>query len=105
MGGAGGDDAELPPAGRIERRGRARVDVQMQDFRRDEAIRRVVPASERILVCVSPSPMSAKLVRSAKRLAVALRGEWVAAYVETPGTAGLSDADRARVEQNLRRAE
>lgn len=82
-----------------------RVDDQMQDFRRQQAVRRVVPASERILVCVSPSPLSARLVRSAKRLAAGLRADWVAAYVETPASARLSEADRNRVEQNLRLAE
>ncbi|TMB86805.1 MAG: sensor histidine kinase KdpD, partial [Chloroflexi bacterium] len=82
-----------------------RVDDQMQDFRRQEAIRTVVPASERILVCVSPSPLSARLVRSAKRLAAGMRSDWVAAYVETPASARLSERDRQRVEQNLRLAE
>src|SRR4051794_8024224 len=82
-----------------------RVDAQMQDFRREESVGAVIPASERILVCVSPSPMSARLVRSAKRLAAGLRAEWVAAYVETPASARLSERDRHRVEQNLRLAE
>jgi len=82
-----------------------RVDAQMQDFRREESGGAVIPASERILVCVSPSPMSARLVRSAKRLAAGLRADWFAAYVETPASARLSERDRLRVEQNLRLAE
>jgi two-component system sensor histidine kinase KdpD len=82
-----------------------RVDDQMQEYRRQESVPRVVPATERILVCVSPSPLSSRLVRSAKRLASGLKAQWVAAYVETPASAGLPEEDRRRVEQNLRLAE
>lgn len=82
-----------------------RVDAQMLDYRRTSGVTETWPASERVLVCVGPSPMSRRLVRSAKRLAADLRAEWVAAYVETPGAAGLSDRDRQRVEQTLRLAE
>src|SRR5436190_19164021 len=45
-----------------------RVDAQMDDFRRDTGVRASWPASERVLVCVGPSPMSQRLVRSARRL-------------------------------------
>src|SRR3982751_5837346 len=41
-----------------------RVDAQMQEARREAGVRATWPASERVLVCVSPSPMSARLVRS-----------------------------------------
>ncbi|CAA9380313.1 MAG: Osmosensitive K+ channel histidine kinase KdpD, partial [uncultured Phycisphaerae bacterium] len=36
-----------------------RVDEQMQQHRREERVRHVIPASERVLVCVGPSPLSA----------------------------------------------
>jgi two-component system sensor histidine kinase KdpD len=80
-----------------------RVDAQMDDFRRDNAVRATWPATERILVCVSPSPLSARLVRAAKRLAAGLKATWIAAYVETPKP--INAADRLRVEQNLHLAE
>jgi two-component system sensor histidine kinase KdpD len=82
-----------------------RVDAQMQDYRRDERVRKIIPASERVLVCVSPSPLSARLVRSARRLAAGLRAKIIAAYVETPTSARMSDQSRRRVEENLRLAE
>jgi len=82
-----------------------RVDEQMLDFRRASGVKETWPASERVLVCVGPSPMSRRLVRSAKRLATSLRAELVAAYVETPGSARLSERDRRRVDQTLRLAE
>src|SRR5207244_4920394 len=80
-----------------------RVGAQMDDFRRDTGVRQLWPVTERILVCVSPSPLSARLVRAAKRLAAGLKADWIAAYVETPKAISL--ADRQRVDQNLRLAE
>jgi two-component system sensor histidine kinase KdpD len=44
-------------------------------------------------------------VRAAKRLATGVRGEWIAAYVETPYTTNLSQTDRDRVNQTLRLAQ
>jgi len=85
------------------RRTAERVDAQMQDLRRHQGTHDAWAATERILVCVGPSPLSARLVRSAKRLADGLKAAWIAAYVETPAT--MSQADRDRVAQTLRLAE
>jgi two-component system sensor histidine kinase KdpD len=63
------------------------------------------PASEQMLVCVGPSPTSAKVIRSAKRMADRLHAEWTAAYVETPQSNFLSAEERQRLLQNLRLAE
>ncbi len=82
-----------------------RVDSEMQVYRQDKAVEPVWPAGERILVCVSPSPMAARLVRAAKRMAVGLHAEWITVYVETPHSAQLPDAARSRVIQTLRLAE
>ncbi len=87
------------------RRTAERVDVQMQTYRQDKSVDQVWPAGERILVCISPSPLSTKLVRAAKRMATGLRAEWIAVYVETPRTAYLPEADRNRMIQTLRLAE
>ena len=86
------------------RRTAQRVDAQMQDFRRENRVRGVWPAGERLLVCVSPSPLSARLVRSTKQLADGLKAQWTAAYVEGPSAARLPQADRDRVSQTLRLA-
>src|SRR5262249_41708663 len=82
-----------------------RVDQQMRSQRRVEGVERAWPVAERILVCVSPSPDSGRLVRAARRMARGLRAEWIAAYVETPAALRMSEADRERVAQNLRLAE
>jgi two-component system, OmpR family, sensor histidine kinase KdpD len=83
----------------------ARVDEQMRVYQRAHGIDRPWPVAERLLVCVSPSPASARLVRAARRMAAELRAEWIAAYVETPVALRLPAADRERVAANLRFAE
>lgn len=64
-----------------------------------------VAASERLLVCISPSPLSARVVQATWRMATRLGASWVAAYVETPQHSRLSQAERGRLTQNLRQAE
>ncbi|MBK8934881.1 MAG: sensor histidine kinase KdpD [Chloroflexi bacterium] len=87
------------------RRAAERVDEQMRAYMQTHAISGPWPAGERLLVCVSPSPLSERLVRTTRRLARRLDAEWIAAYVELPGHANLSAADEERVAQTLRLAE
>ena len=87
------------------RRTADRVDEQMQVYRRTHAITETWPTTERLLVCVSPSPLSARLVRATRRMAARLRAEWLAVYVETPAHLRLPEADRERVVHTLRLAE
>ncbi|NJN65378.1 MAG: sensor histidine kinase KdpD [Chloroflexaceae bacterium] len=82
-----------------------RVDAQMQHYKRDHAIAQTWPTTERLLVCVSPSPSSARVVRAACRMAQRMQAPWLAVYVETPHTRRLPDLDRMRVSQTLRLAE
>jgi two-component system sensor histidine kinase KdpD len=82
-----------------------RVDEQMRSQKRAEGVEHAWPVGERILVCVSPSPASARLLRAARRLAASARAEWIAAYVETPLALRMSEADRERVALNLQLAE
>jgi two-component system sensor histidine kinase KdpD len=82
-----------------------RVDEQMQDARRESGVRATWPASERVLVCVGPSPLSARLVRAARRLAAGLKAPLIAAYVETPPQTVLPQPDRQRLDQTLSLAE
>jgi two-component system, OmpR family, sensor histidine kinase KdpD len=87
------------------RRTADRVDEQMQVYRHAHAITETWPTTERLLVCVSPSPLSRRLVRATRRMAARLRAEWLAVYVETPAHLRLPEADRDRVIQTLRLAE
>jgi two-component system sensor histidine kinase KdpD len=87
------------------RRTADRVDAEMQAYREEHAIAETWPAGERILVCVSPSPASARLVRAARRMAAGLRAQWVAAYVEPTAMAPMSEPDRDRLDAHLRLVE
>ncbi|HVO84399.1 MAG TPA: DUF4118 domain-containing protein [Syntrophobacteria bacterium] len=62
------------------------------------------PTEERLLVCVSPSPYSAQLINSAKRMAASLHAKWFAVYVEQPKMAMLPEGERSRAADNLRLA-
>jgi len=82
-----------------------RVDDQMRAYMQMRSIPGPWPAAERLLVCVSPSPLNERLVRAARRLADELKAEWFALYVETPGQTRLPPEDRDRVARNLQLAE
>ncbi len=79
-----------------------RVNLQGRDYREEQAISRVWRTSERLLACVSPSPFSAQLVRSARRMAAGLHAEWIAITVEPPN---LSEAGKEALAENLSLAE
>jgi two-component system sensor histidine kinase KdpD len=87
------------------RRTAERVDAEMQAYRRAHGIEKTWATSDRLLVCISPSPYSENLLRAGRRMASSLRAPWYAVNVETPATLRLLPADRARISQNLRLAE
>jgi two-component system sensor histidine kinase KdpD len=72
--------------------------------RQDRAAPGPWATSERLLVCVGPSPTTAKLIRTAKRMAAAFGAEWLAVAVETRGGQASTDT-RQKVVQHLRLAE
>jgi two-component system sensor histidine kinase KdpD len=75
-----------------------RVNLQALTYRQEQAITRPWRTAERLLVCVTPSPFSAQLVRAARRMAAGLHAEWIAANVDRPG---LPEEDRKRLVENL----
>lgn len=81
------------------------VDRHRREDRQAGGARRVRSTSERILVCVGPSPLSARLVRAAHRMAAVVRGELFAVHVAPTAGGGLPPADQERVLQHLRLAE
>src|SRR5512143_1713896 len=87
------------------RRAAERVDNQMRSYMRTRAIPAVWPASERLLVCISPSPYAEKIVRTARRLADELNADWFVVYVEVATKPDLGLAHRARIDGALRLAE
>lgn len=61
------------------------------------------PVSDKLLVCVGPDKHSAKLVRSAKRMASALKAPWTALYVEKGDPQSESNKDNRRAIEVLER--
>jgi two-component system sensor histidine kinase KdpD len=81
-----------------------RVDADVLSHRRDQSIKKRWATNERLIVCISADPSSAKLIRAAKRLATQLKSEWIAVFVDAPKL-NLSETARATVMKNLRLAE
>jgi len=82
-----------------------RVDAAMREYRERHAIVRPWVAGERLLVCVGPDALSERVVRAARRLALAHHAQWLAVYVETPALQRLPQQARDRVLQTLKLAE
>ena len=61
--------------------------------------------NEHILVCLSPAPSNAKVIRTAARMADAFHGTFTALFVETPETQKLSDPNKTGLRENVRLAE
>ncbi|MCE9580799.1 MAG: DUF4118 domain-containing protein, partial [Deltaproteobacteria bacterium] len=87
------------------RRTAERVDADVQAYRRQQRIAAPWATQERVLVCVGPSPGSARLIRAARRLGDGLHAPWIAVHVEITGAPPLNDTDRDRVEAHLVLAE
>jgi two-component system sensor histidine kinase KdpD len=82
-----------------------RVDAQMREYREAQGIERTWATTDQLLVAVSPSPYSARLVRAARRMAASLHAPWLAVYVKSGSARPLpKDAD-AQLERNLALAE
>ncbi|AZT89693.1 sensor histidine kinase KdpD [Caldicellulosiruptor changbaiensis] len=78
-----------------------RVDLQLESYMRIHRIEGPWQVSDRVMVCVSSSPFSARLIRMAKRLAEGIGTDWIAVYVETPERL-LSGADeKSQLNKNL----
>lgn len=62
-------------------------------------------AMGKLMVCVSGSPFSRELIRSARQMADDLNIKWMALYVDTPRRAPKSMSERMEISRNLRTAE
>jgi two-component system sensor histidine kinase KdpD len=82
-----------------------RVDEQMRAFKEQNSIDDVWSVGDRILVGVTASPLSVRLVRAASRLASRLRAPWIVAHVETSDFLQSSSAEQSRLFHTLRLAE
>jgi two-component system sensor histidine kinase KdpD len=76
-----------------------RVDQQLRDYMQLKQIPGPWKSRERLMVAVSTSHLSERLVRWTRRMAYSLEAPWLAVYVETPRP--LTDAMRARLSRTL----
>jgi two-component system sensor histidine kinase KdpD len=82
-----------------------RLSKDVQAAHRERATQVPWPTSEHLLVCIGPSPTSAKLIRTAKRMAAAFGADWLAVAVEPHSAASRTAVIRQRVAQHLQLAE
>lgn len=87
------------------RRTAERVDDQMVDYLRQNAIEGPWATSERLLICVGADRLSDLVVRAGARLATGLNASWVALHVERPGDDPDDRETAERVADALRLAE
>jgi two-component system sensor histidine kinase KdpD len=87
------------------RRTAARVDDQMRAYMETQSIAGPWATAERLLVCVSGSPYSEKLIRATCRLAEELKGQWFTVYIETPTDSRHVRENREHIWRDLRLAE
>lgn len=82
-----------------------RVDEAMMSYMYLQGIRGPWGVGSKLLVCVSPSPLSEHPIRVTQRLAEDLKAEWFAVYVETPRQGTLQESRRLQLDKNLQMAE
>ena len=79
------------------RRAAQAVDAQMLDYVREHALAGTWAGTERIVVAINELPGAELLVRTAKRIADALRAPWTAVHIETPRTQHFGEAEQRRI--------
>jgi two-component system sensor histidine kinase KdpD len=87
------------------RRAASRVDDQMRAYMESRSIAGPWPVADRLLVCVSGSPFSERLIRTTRRLADEMKAPWHTVYIETPGSGRNERENREQVWRDLRLAE
>lgn len=81
------------------------VDADTNEERQREGIMTPNIAGDHIMVCIGPDVFAAKLVRTAKRMAAALKSPWTAVYIETPDTNAQTQRVRQYIQHVLQSAE
>ncbi len=81
-----------------------RVHSDVELARREKAACQPWATGERLLVCVGPSPTTARVIRTAKRMATALDAPWLAVSIDLTGDVGSSLA-KQQIAQHFRLAE
>jgi two-component system sensor histidine kinase KdpD len=86
------------------RRTADRVDDQVVDYLKQNAIDDAWQTAERLLVCIGPDELSEKVVRTAARLAVGLNAPWLVMTVDRPDRPAPASEIAQAVESHLKLA-
>lgn len=83
------------------RRTADRVNYEVESVRLSRGQITVMPTSDVVLACISPSPSSSRVIRTATRMAEAHHSKWIALYVETTKFQSLNKEDRERLNSHF----
>ena len=86
------------------RQAASRVHSDVESARRSRSTSETWPTAERLLVCVGPGPSTARVIRTARRMAAAFEAPWLAVGVEKIGMRG-NPAIKERLAAHFRLAE
>lgn len=82
-----------------------RVNKEVQISRRAKKDAPILPTAEQFLVCISASKSSARVIRTASRMANAFNARWIAVYIETPRDQKSSKEIATQLNKNMDLAE
>jgi two-component system sensor histidine kinase KdpD len=82
-----------------------KMDAELLNYMRAKAISGPWPVSERVMVCVAPSPYAKQLLRKGYQIAQEAHAEWYAVHVSTPSLKEMSNKDKAYIAEALNLAE
>ena len=82
-----------------------KVDEDLRSYMDEHGILGPWPAGSRILVSISDSPLSERLVRIGQRMAADLDAEWFAVHVESHQEAPPTEAAKDQLERTMKLAE
>ncbi len=81
------------------------VDKKLINYMKEHNIKGPWPVGDKIMACIGPSPFSAQVLRTARRMAAGLKAQLVVAYVETPYKYPAKESEQDQLSYNLRLAE
>ena len=87
------------------RRTADRVNYEVETARLSKGQITVMPTSDQIMACMSSSPSSLRIIRTAARMAEVYHSKWIALYVETTKSQKLSKEDKERLNSYFNLAE
>lgn len=87
------------------RRTADRVNYEVEIVRLAKGQITVMPTSDAILACISPSPSSSRIIRTAARMAEAHHSKWIALHVEPSKSQKLSKSDKDSLNENFKLAQ